>query len=320
MHKRLVFLLVVLITLPLVAFTGGTKEAAGAPGGMLKIGLTLPGLQFPFFVTMKKDFDQAAAKLGVEVIYVDAQNDSSKQVAAVEGFVSQKVNGILISPMTTDSIVPAIEEAVKAGIPVVTVDRKANTDKVLVHVGADNVEGGRAAARYIVKMLNGKGNIIELEGTPGASPAIDRKKGFDEVIAQNPGMKILVSQTAQFDRAKGHDVMENLMQAYPNFDAVFGANDEMIIGAIEAMSAGGIDPSTKVTDRLRCNSRRVDLHQAGQARSHGGPVPWEAGGAGAQLPRRLYQEQDHASPAGDLHPAGDNHERQHVRSRLFPTR
>ena len=247
MRKRLVFLLVVLMALPLVAFAGGTKEAAGAPGGMLKIGLTLPGLQFPFFVTMKKDFDQMAAKLGVEVIYVDAQNDSSKQVAAVEGFVSQKVNGMLISPMTTDSIVPAIEEAVKAGIPVVTVDRKANTDKVLVHVGADNVEGGRAAARYIVKMLNGKGNIIELEGTPGASPAIDRKKGFDEVIAQNPGMKILVSQTAQFDRAKGHDVMENLMQAYPNFDAVFGANDEMIIGAIEAMSAGGVDPSTKVT-------------------------------------------------------------------------
>ena len=214
---------------------------------MLRIGLTLPGLQFPFFVTMKKDFDLEASKLGVDVIYVDAQNDSAKQQAAVEGFISQKVSGILISPMTVDSLVPAIEEAAKAGIPVATVDRKANTDKVLVHVGADNVEGGRAAARYIVKMLNGKGNIIELEGTPGASPAIDRKKGFDEVIAQNPGMKILVSQTAQFDRAKGHDVMENLMQAYPNFDAVFGANDEMIIGAIEAMSAGGIDPSKKVT-------------------------------------------------------------------------
>jgi ribose transport system substrate-binding protein len=109
------------------------------------------------------------------------------------------------------------------------------------------VEGGRAAARYVVQKLNGKGTIIELEGTPGASPAIDRKKGFDEVIAQNPGMKILVSQAADFDRAKANSTMENLIQAYPNFDAVFGANDEMIIGAIEAMSAHGIDPSTKVT-------------------------------------------------------------------------
>ena len=245
MTRKLVLLLVVLMILPLAVFAGAQKEAA--PGGMIRIGLTLPGLQFPFFITMKHDFDQMAAKLGVEVIYVDAQNDSSKQVAAVESFISQKVNGMLISPMTTDSIVPAIEEAVKAGIPVVTVDRKANTDKVLVHVGADNVEGGRAAARYVVQKLGGKGSIIELEGTPGASPAIDRKKGFDEVIAQNPGLKILVSQAADFDRAKANTTMENLMQAYPKFDAVFGANDEMIIGAIEAMSAAGIDPSTKVT-------------------------------------------------------------------------
>ena len=248
MKKKLVLLLVLALILPLAVFAGGQKEGAMASAGaMIRIGLTLPGLQFPFFVTMKKDFDLEASKRGVDVIYVDAQNDSSKQVNAVEGFISQKVNGILISPMTVDSIVPAIEEAVKAGIPVATVDRKANTDKVLVHVGADNVEGGRAAARYVVKMLNGSGNIIELEGTPGASPAIDRKKGFDEVIAQNPGMKILVSQTAQFDRAKGHDVMENLMQAYPDYDAVFGANDEMIIGAIEAMSAAGVDLSKKVT-------------------------------------------------------------------------
>ncbi len=239
-----VAVLLVLLAVPFASFAGGATEAQ--PAGQLTIGLTLPGLQFPFFVTMKNDFDQEAAKLGVKVIFIDAQNDSSKQVAAIESFVSQKVNGILISPMTTDSQVPAIEEAVKAGIPVATVDRKANTDKVLVHVGADNVEGGRAAARYVIDKLGGKGSVIELEGTPGASPAIDRKKGFDEVI-NGSGVKILVSQAADFNRAKANSVMENLMQAYPNFDAVFGANDEMIIGAIEAMSAAGIDPSKKVT-------------------------------------------------------------------------
>jgi ribose transport system substrate-binding protein len=244
MKRKLLILLIALMAVPMVVFAGGTTPEGK---GQITVGLTLPGLQFPFFVTMKNDFDTMAAKLGVKVIYIDAQNDSDKQVAAVESFISQKVNGILISPMTTDSLVPAIEEAVSAGIPVATVDRKANTDKVLVHVGADNVEGGRAAARYVVQKLGGKGTIIELEGTPGASPAIDRKKGFDEVIAQNPGMKILVSQAADFDRAKANAVMENLIQAYPNFDAVFGANDEMIIGAIEAMSAAGIDPSKKVT-------------------------------------------------------------------------
>ncbi len=131
----------------LVALLAAALLPQGAQAaGQLTIGMTLPGLQFPFFVTMKNDFEKAAAKLGVKVVYIDAQNDSSKQAAAMETFVAQKVNGILISPMTTDSLVPAIEAAVKAGIPVATVDRKANTDAVLVHVGADNVEGGRAAA------------------------------------------------------------------------------------------------------------------------------------------------------------------------------
>jgi ribose transport system substrate-binding protein len=242
MKRKVLVLLVVLMVLPLAVFAGGGMEPKG-----ITIGLTLPGLQFPFFVTMKNEFEQTAAKLGVKVVYIDAQDDSAKQVAAMESFISQKVNGIVISPKTTDSLVPSIEAAVKAGIPVATVDRKANTDKVLVHVGADNVEGGRAAARFVVQKLNGKGTIIELEGTPGASPAIDRKKGFDEVIAQNPGLKILVSQAADFSRAKANSTMENLMQAYPKFDAVFGANDEMIIGAIEAMSAAGVDPAKKVT-------------------------------------------------------------------------
>lgn len=242
MRKLLFIGIVVFLILPFAVFAGGAKEGSG----QIVIGMTVPGLQFPFFVTMKNDADAAAAKLGVKIVFVDAQNDSAKQAAAIEGFVAQKVSAILISPMTVDSLVPAIEAAVKAGIPVATVDRKANTDKVLVHVGADNVEGGRAAARYIIQKLGGKGGIIELEGTTGSSPAIDRKKGFDEVIATS-GVKILVSQTAEFGRAKGNSVMENLMQAYPKFDGVFGANDEMIIGAIEAMSSAGVDPKTKAT-------------------------------------------------------------------------
>jgi len=242
MRKLLFIGVVAFLILPFAVFATGTKEGSG----QIVIGMTVPGLQFPFFVTMKNDADAAAAKLGVKIVFVDAQNDSAKQAAAIEGFVAQKVNAILISPMTVDSLVPSIEAAVKAGIPVATVDRKANTDKVLVHVGADNVEGGRAAARYMIQKLGGKGGIIELEGTTGSSPAIDRKKGFDEVIATS-GVKILVSQTAEFGRAKGNSVMENLMQAYPKFDGVFGANDEMIIGAIEAMSSAGIDPKTKVT-------------------------------------------------------------------------
>ena len=210
------------------------------------IGMTVPGLQFPFFVTMKQEAEAAAAKLGVKLVFIDAQNASDKQMAAMETFVSQKVDGILISPLTSDSLVPAIEDAINAGIPVATVDRKANTDRVLIHVGADNVEGGRAAARFIIEKLGNKGTVIELEGTPGASAAVDRKAGFDEVMKASK-VKILASQSADFGRSKAQSVMENLIQVYPKFDAVFGANDEMIIGAIEAMAAAGIDPASKVT-------------------------------------------------------------------------
>jgi ribose transport system substrate-binding protein len=246
MKKMLLVCFAVLLAVPTALFAAGTTETAQPAGQPIVIGTSLPGLQFPFFVTMKNDAEQVAATLGARIVFADAQNQSSKQAADVEGFIAQKVSAILISPMTTDSLVPAIESAVQAGIPVATVDRKANTDQVLVHVGADNVEGGRAAARFVIEKLGGQGTVIELEGTPGASPAIDRKKGFDEVINAS-NVKILVSQTADFNRARAHDVMENLMQAYPDFDAVFGANDEMIIGAIEAMSSAGIDLQSKVT-------------------------------------------------------------------------
>ena len=196
----------------LIALLAATviPQAAHAAGD-IKIGMTVPGLQFPFFVTMKNDAEKAAAKLGATIVFADAQNDSSKQAADVENFVAQGVQAILISPMTVDSLVPAIEAAVKAGNPVATVDRKANTDAVLVHVGADNVQGGRAAAKFIIDKLGNKGSVIELEGTPGASAAIDRKTGFDEVIKKS-NVKLLVSQTAEFNRAKGQNVMVRLIQ------------------------------------------------------------------------------------------------------------
>ena len=240
--KKLLIVMMILLMMGFTAFAAGQAEKSDG----IVIGMTVPGLQFPFFVTMQEEALAYAATLGVELRTHDSQNQSSVQMSAVENFIAQKVDGILLYPMTTDSLVPAIEAAVAAGIPVATVDRKANTDKVLIHVGADNVEGGRAAARFILEELNGKGTIIELEGTPGSSAALDRKAGFDEIILAS-NVKIIVSQTADFSRSKAQNVMENLMQAYPSFDAVFGANDEMIIGAIEAMQSAGMDPASKVT-------------------------------------------------------------------------
>ncbi len=243
MKRALVFLVVLAL---LVGFVSAAGVSEAKKPGKITIGMTVPGLQFPFFVTMQDEALAYAKSLDVELLTHDSQNQSSIQMAAVENFIAQKVDGILISPMTEDSLVPAIEAAVAAGIPVATVDRRANTDKVLIHVGADNVEGGRAAARFIIERLGNKGTVIELEGTPGASAALDRKAGFDEIMKAS-NVRILVSQTADFSRSQAQNVMENLMQVHSQFDAVFGANDEMIIGAIEAMESAGINPAGKVT-------------------------------------------------------------------------
>jgi len=244
--KRLTSSLVVLsLAIGSVVLLAGCGKPP-APGGKIVIGMTLPSSSHPFFIYLKKNVMDEAEKLGVKVISADAEDAAAKQMSIVEDFISRGVDGVLISPISADALVPAVEALNKANIPVATVDRKVNGGEILVHVGADNVEGGRVAARYILEKLGGKGGVIEIEGTPGASPAIERKRGFDEVVAAS-GVKLLASQTADFKRATGQSVMENLLQARSDFQAVYAANDEMMLGAIEAMDARGVDLSRVVT-------------------------------------------------------------------------
>ena len=214
--------------------------------GKIVIGLTVPSLTHPFFIHLRDNVMDEAKALGVEIITVDAEDVAAKQMSIVEDFIARRVDGVLISPIGADSLVPAVEALNDADIPVATVDRKVSGGQVLVHVGADNVEGGRVAARYIAERLGGKGKVIELEGTPGASPAIDRKTGFHEVIDPS-GIEVAASQTANFQRANGQSVMENLLQVHKDFQAVYAANDEMMLGAIEAMEANNVDASRVVT-------------------------------------------------------------------------
>jgi len=209
------------------------------------IGTSFGYLWHPVHAALKSSAEKTAANLGVEILTPGADSIAMQEYN-LQDFINQKVNGILATPITTDSLVPAIEKAVAAGIPVVTVDRKANTDKVLAHIGTDDVEGGRMAARYIIEKLGNKGTVIELEGSQGASPTIDRKKGFDEEISKSK-VKILASEGANFYRPTAMNVMQKLIKEHPKFDAIFAANDDMILGAIDAMRAAKIDPSKKVT-------------------------------------------------------------------------
>jgi ribose transport system substrate-binding protein len=215
-------------------------------GATYRIGLSLSTLNNPFFVTLRDGALQAAAGLGVEVIVADGRDNPAKQLGDIEDFVQQKLDLIVINPTDSDAIVTAVEEANKAGIPVITVDRGANGGMVIAHIASDNVAGGMMAGEYVAMLLGGKGNVVELEGIVGTSAARDRGQGFGAAISKYPDIKIVAKQVANFNRAEGLVVMENILQANPNIDAVFAHNDEMALGAIEAIKAAGLLDKIKV--------------------------------------------------------------------------
>lgn len=203
------------------------------------IGLSLSTLNNPFFVTLRDGALDTAKSLGVELVVVDAQDNPAKQLNDIEDLIQRRVDLIIVNPTDSDAIVSAVESANEAGIPVITVDRAANGGKVVCHIASDNVAGGRMAAQYVAKLLDGKGKVVELVGIPGTSAARDRGKGFEEELAKHPGLVLVAKQTANFNRAEGLTVMENILEAHPDIDAVFAQNDEMALGAIEAIKAAG---------------------------------------------------------------------------------
>jgi ribose transport system substrate-binding protein len=219
--------------------TGDKKEEAKKDGNM-KIGLSISTLNNPFFVSLKEGAEKAAKEEGVELIVVDAQNDSAKQINDIEDLIQQDVDLILVNPTDSSAVTSAIESANSANIPVITVDRSADGGKVVTHIASDNVAGGKMAGEFIVEQLKNGGNIVELEGIPGSSAARERGEGFHQVIDKASNVKVVAKQAADFDRAKGLSVMENILQSHKDIQAVFAHNDEMALGALEALEARGM--------------------------------------------------------------------------------
>jgi ribose transport system substrate-binding protein len=212
---------------------------SGSAGGKVTIGLSISTLNNPFFVSLKEGAEKAAKEAGAELIVVDAQDDTAKQISGVEDLIQKKVSAILINPTDSAAIATAVEAANKANIPVITVDRAAEGGQVVSHIASDNVKGGQMAGEYILQQLGGKGNIVELQGIAGTSAARDRGKGFHDAVDNKDGVKVVASQPADFDRAKGLSVMENILQSNPDIQAVFAHNDEMALGALQAIEASG---------------------------------------------------------------------------------
>ncbi len=224
------------VALKLVSSDSPMVEEPMLEGG--KIGLIVSTLNNPFFVDLKEGAVAKAEELGLEIAILDSQNDSARELANVEDLLTQGVDVILINPTDADAVVNAIKAANSKGVPVITLDRGAAAGDVVTHIASDNVAGGVMAGEYISELLGGAGKVVELEGIAGTSAARDRGQGFNDAIG-GTDIEVVARQVADFDRTKGLTVMENILQAQPEIDAVFAHNDEMALGALKAVQASG---------------------------------------------------------------------------------
>ena len=216
-------------------FAGGGKDSDDE----MVYGISLSTLNNPFFVSLKEGADMKASELGVKLVVMDSQDDPAREAMNIEDLIQKEVDAILVNPSDSDAVVPSILKANQAEIPVFTIDRGAAGGEVVAHIASDNMAGGMMAAEFLIEMIGGTGMVVELEGIPGTSAARDRGKGFNDVIEANPDVEVVARQTANFNRAEGLSVFENILQSQPDINGVFAHNDEMILGAIEAAETAG---------------------------------------------------------------------------------
>jgi ABC-type sugar transport system substrate-binding protein len=220
----------------------------------LVMGFSQVGAESEWRTANTESIKSAAKEAGIELKFSDAQQKQENQIKAIRSFIAQKVDVIAFSPVVESGWEPVLREAKAAKIPVILTDRAVNvkdTSLYVTFIGSDFVEEGRKAGRWLVeKMKTQKGevNIVELQGTVGSAPAIDRKKGFEEIIKADPKFKIIRSQTGDFTRAKGKEVMEAFLKAEgKKINVLYAHNDDMAIGAIQAIEEAGLKPAKDIT-------------------------------------------------------------------------
>jgi ribose transport system substrate-binding protein len=208
----------------------------------------------PWRIAETKSFHDTAESCGWELIATDAAGSAAKQVADVDSMIAQGIDVLFLPPREEKPLIPAVMKAKAAGIPTFLVDRSVDPnvaqagEHFVAFLGSDFIEQGNRAAEWLIENFEGdKGIIVELEGTTGSSPANDRKSGFDDRILQDDRFEIVASQTGDFARDLGRQVMETLLQAHPDVNVVYAHNDEMAIGAIQALELAGRKPGEDVT-------------------------------------------------------------------------
>lgn len=233
-----------LLGLSLASCQRGTPPADARP----RVALVLKTLNSPFFIDMQKGAQEAAGKAGLDLVVQAAERevDVDKQMQILENLIQTGVKALLVTPSGSREIVPAIAKANAAGIPVVVLDTRVDPAaakeagiKVATFVGSDNYEGGKIAGQHLAQATGGKAVVAILEGIPGHETGDSRLRGFKEAVSPHPGIKIVASQPANWERDLGFNVFQNMLQAHPEIDAVFACNDMMALGAMEAIAAAG---------------------------------------------------------------------------------
>jgi ribose transport system substrate-binding protein len=223
--------LVVVLAVAVAARAARAKEA---------IGFSVSSLSTPRSVAMVEGARAAAEKAGLELVVLDARDKTEKQAADIDDLLAIPVRVILLHPVDTLEVVPAIEKANAAEVPVITVERPAAGGKVAYHILSDEVAGGHLVADYLCRLVSGRGEVALLEGSPDSPMARQRGQGFNSALKRScRGVRLAATGTAHSDRAEGLTVMENLLQAHPSIEAVFAEDDEMALGAVHAASPAG---------------------------------------------------------------------------------
>jgi simple sugar transport system substrate-binding protein len=236
----------------LTASCSESAQEASAPGDVpsITVGFSQIGAESAWRTAETESIRSEAARRGIDLKRSDAQQKQENQIKALRGFVFQNVDAIILAPVVETGWEPVLRAVRTAGIPVVLVDRGVDvTDETLYAtlIASDFVEEGRMAARWLADKTGGTAGIVELKGTTGSAPAIDREQGFHEVIAQYPQMTVIKSQTGEFTRAKGKEVMEAFLKAEGDrIDAVYAHNDDMALGAIQAIEEAGRTPGEDI--------------------------------------------------------------------------
>ncbi|MEV0268057.1 ABC transporter substrate-binding protein [Hamadaea sp. NPDC050747] len=228
------------------------EPGGGSDDGKITLGFSQVGAESGWRTANTKSVQDAATAAGITLKFSDAQQKQENQIQAIRSFIAQKVDVIAFSPVVESGWDAVLNEAKEAKIPVILTDRAIDSPDTSLYqtfLGSDFIKEGNLAGEWLVKQYEGKNdpvNIVELQGNTGAAPANDRKKGFGDVIAKDPKFKVIASQPGDFTRAKGKEVMEAFLKAHQDIDVLFAHNDDMGLGAIEAIEAAGKKPGVDI--------------------------------------------------------------------------